>query len=217
MTWFIDENVFSHPFNCIIAAPTMGGKTFLIKEILKYKDILILPSPTKIVYCYKAWQPTYNEIKSNNSSIIFHEGIYDLQKFKSSENNLIILDDLMKECTNDPEILSLFTVGTHHTNTSVFFLTQNIFSKGKFSRDLSLNSNYIINFKNPRDQLQMQVLARQMFGNKSKYLLESYEDATKNPYGYLFLDLRQETELKNRVQTAILPYQKRIIYTKKIV
>jgi hypothetical protein len=215
MTWFINSNVFTHPFNCVIAAPTMGGKTFLIKEILKFKDVMISPSPTKIVYCYKAWQPTYDEIRSNNTSILFHKGIYDMNKFKPSENNLIVLDDLMQECINDPEILSLFTVGTHHTSTSVFFLTQNIFSKGKYSRDLSLNSNYIINFKNPRDQLQMQVLARQIFGNKSKYLMESYDDATKKPYGYIFLDLRQDTELRNRVQTGILPFQKRIIYTRK--
>jgi len=215
MAWFINSNVFTHPFNCVIAAPTMGGKTFLIKEILKFKDVMISPSPTKIVYCYKAWQPTYDEIRSNNTSILFHKGIYDMNKFKPSENNLIVLDDLMQECINDPEILSLFTVGTHHTSTSVFFLTQNIFSKGKYSRDLSLNSNYIINFKNPRDQLQMQVLARQIFGNKSKYLMESYDDATKKPYGYIFLDLRQDTELRNRVQTGILPFQKRIIYTRK--
>jgi hypothetical protein len=215
MTWFINSNVFTHPFNCVIAAPTMGGKTFLIKEILKFKDIMISPSPTKIVYCYKAWQPTYDEIRSNNTSILFHKGIYDMNKFKPSENNLIVLDDLMQECINDLEIVSLFTVGTHHTSTSVFFLTQNIFSKGKYSRDLSLNSNYIINFKNPRDQLQMQVLARQIFGNKSKYLMESYDDATKKPYGYIFLDLRQDTELRNRVQTGILPFQKRIIYTRK--
>lgn len=215
MTWFINSNVFTHPFNCVIAAPTMGSKTFLIKEILKFKDVMISPSPTKIVYCYKAWQPTYDEIRSNNTSILFHKGIYDMNKFKPTENNLIVLDDLMQECINDPEILSLFTVGTHHTSTSVFFLTQNIFSKGKYSRDLSLNSNYIINFKNPRDQLQMQVLARQIFGNKSKYLMESYDDATKKPYGYIFLDLRQDTELRNRVQTGILPFQKRIIYTRK--
>jgi hypothetical protein len=183
--------------------------------VRSFKDVMISPSPTKIVYCYKAWQPTYDEIRSNNTSILFHKGIYDMNKFKPTENNLIVLDDLMQECINDPEILSLFTVGTHHTSTSVFFLTQNIFSKGKYSRDLSLNSNYIINFKNPRDQLQMQVLARQIFGNKSKYLMESYDDATKNPYGYIFLDLRQDTELRNRVQTGILPFQKRIIYTRK--
>ena len=45
--------------------------------------------------------------------------------------------------------------------------------------------------------------------------MESYEDATKKAYGYIFIDLRQETDLRNRVQTGILPYQKRIVYTRK--
>lgn len=213
--WFVNESIFRHPFNCIMAAPTMGGKTFMIKEILKHKNLLINPLPTNIVYCYKSWQQGYNDIKLIDPSIVFYEGIYDVSKFKFKSNNLVILDDLMQECINDTNILGLFTVGTHHTNTSVFFLTQNIFAKGKFSRDLSLNANYIICFKNPRDQLQIQVLARQMYGNKSKFLIESFDDATKKPYGYLLLDLKQDTENKNRVQTGILPYQKRIIYTKK--
>jgi hypothetical protein len=176
---------------------------------------MIVPNPTNIIYCYKVWQTNYDVMKLNDNSILFNEGVYDFTRLKSKENNLVILDDLMTEVINDPEILNLFTVGTHHTNTSVFFLTQNIFSKGKFSRDLSLNTNYIINFKNPRDQLQFQVLARQIYGNKSKFLLESFRDATKNPYGYIFLDLKQETDYKNRVQTGILPYQKRVIYTQK--
>jgi hypothetical protein len=215
MTWFINEHIFQHPFNCIIAAPTMGGKTEMIKQILKHKNMMIVPNPTNIIYCYKVWQTNYDVMKLNDNSILFNEGVYDFTRLKSKENNLVILDDLMTEVINDPEILNLFTVGMHHTNTSVFFLTQNIFSKGKFSRDLSLNTNYIINFKNPRDQLQFQVLARQIYGNKSKFLLESFRDATKNPYGYIFLDLKQETDYKNRVQTGILPYQKRVIYTQK--
>jgi hypothetical protein len=44
--------------------------------------------------------------------------------------------------------------------------------------------------------------------------MQSFDDATKNPHGYLFLDLKQETEERNRVQTGILPLQMRIIYTK---
>ena len=72
----------------------------------------------------------------------------------------------MSECINNEEIMNLFTVGTHHINTSVFFLTQNIFSKGKYSRDISLNTNYMILFKNPRDQQQFQILARQIYGTK---------------------------------------------------
>ena len=49
--WIIDEEIFRHQFNCIISAPTMGGKTFMIREILKFKDVMIKPSPIKIIYC----------------------------------------------------------------------------------------------------------------------------------------------------------------------
>ncbi len=38
---------------------------------------------------------------------------------------------------------------------------------------------------NPRDKLQIEVLARQMFPNNSKYLIEAYEDAVRSSeYGY---------------------------------
>jgi hypothetical protein len=95
-------------------------------------------------------------------------------------NNLIVLDDLMSECINSEEIMNLFTVGSHQKNIGVFFLTQNIFSKGKFSIDISLNSNYMIIFKNPRDQQQLQILARQMYPNNSK--LHSYIGQTSRTF-----------------------------------
>ncbi len=52
-----------------------------------------------------------------------------------------------------------------------------------------------------------------MYPGDVNFFIESFKDATKNPYGYLFLDLKQNTEEKNRVQTGILPLQKRILYT----
>lgn len=213
--WLVDTNVFEHPFNCIMSAPTMGGKTNMIKELLKYKNVLIDPIPNNIIFCYKAWQPSYDIIKAEVDGIQFIEGILDMELISIQKNNLVIFDDLMKECINNEEVMNLFTVGCHHKNTSVFFLTQNIFSKGKYSRDISLNSNYMIIFKNPRDQQQLQILARQMFPNNAKFLLESFQDATQIPYGYIFLDLKQSTEQRNRIQTGILPYQQRIFYTPK--
>lgn len=213
--WIIETEIFIHPFNCIISGPTMGGKTYLLKEILKFKDILIKPSPTKLIYCYKAWQKAYDEIKTYNPNIQFQEGIVDTELLNPAVVNLIIFDDLMSECINSNTIMNLFTVGSHHKNTSVFFITQNIFSKGKFSRDITLNSSYMIIFRNPRDQQQLQILSRQIYPNNSRFLIDSFEDATKLPYGYLLLDLKQSTENRNRIQTGILPTQQRIIFTER--
>ena len=95
------------------------------------------------------------------------------------------------------------------------YLTQNLFPPGKQSRTISLNSHYMIVFKNPRDSLGISTLARQMYPNNTKYLLESFQDATKKPYGYLLLDLHQLTTENMRLRTNILPGEKQIVYVKR--
>ncbi|CAF0982747.1 unnamed protein product, partial [Brachionus calyciflorus] len=148
-------------------------------------------------------------------NIRFVKGIPDIDEFDQEKNNLIILDDLMKECEEDCSIQKLFTIDSHHRNISVFFVTQNIFSKGKFTRTLNLNSNYLILFNNPRVRLQTLMLARQMFPNKVSFFMENFEDASSKPHGYIFIDLNQSTENRNRIQTGITPDETRIIYTLK--
>lgn len=211
--WTIEGYIFKHPFNCIISGPTSCGKTFLLSQILKFKDSLIQQAPRNVLYCYKSWQPTYDKIKMQNPQIQFYEGIPETEEMRKIKDLIIIFDDLNNQCINNEEVMDIFTVGSHHRNISAVVLTQNIFSKGKFSREISLNSNYMILFKNPRDQLQLQILSRQMYPGNSKFLQEAFADATKIPHGYLLLDLLQETPTSNRVQTGILPEQTRVIYT----
>ena len=54
-----------------------------------------------------------------------------------------------------------------------------------------------------------------MFPNNSQFLIECYEDATMAKYGYLFLDFKQSTDNKHRVQTGVTPEETRIIYMPK--
>ena len=72
---------------------------------------------------------------------------------------------------------------------------------------MSLNSQYMILFKNPRDVGQISYLGRQMFPSKhgSKFLAEAFRDATDKPYGYLFIDLKAGTDERLRVRTNIFP------------
>ena len=213
--WFIDQNVFKHPFTCTIAGPTQSGKTWLIKKILAYNSSLFDNSPQNILYCYSTWQKSFESFGDIMPKIQFIKGIPDIDEIDISLVNLIILDDLMKECEEDPSIQKLFTIDSHHKNISVFFITQNIFSRGKFTRTLNLNSHYLILFNNPRDKLQINTLARQMFPGKVNFFMEAYEDACSKPHGYLLIDLKQSTESRNRIQTGITPDEERIIYTSK--
>ena len=68
--------------------------------------------------------------------------------------------------------------------------------KNKQTRTLSLNSHYIVLFKNARDATQVDNLARQMYLGKSAFMIEAFKNATSAPCGYLLIDLKQETEDK---------------------
>ena len=93
----------------------------------------------------------------------------------------------MQSASGNQLVENLFTDG-RHLNLSVIFVSQNLFYTGKKCRTISLNSTYIVVFKNPRDQTQIRHLACQMFPSKPKFSQAAYEEETKDPYRYLFLD-----------------------------
>ena len=97
--------------------------------------------------------------------------------------------------------MSLFTKGSHHQILSVIFITQNLFHHTL--REVSLNLNYIVIFKNPSDKAQIQYLARQICPEDPLYVQEAYLDATFKPYGYLLFDLKQSTPDNCRLRTNI--------------
>jgi hypothetical protein len=195
---------FKTPSRWIIFGPSGSGKTSfvinLLKSIKMFKNKL-----NRIVYCTGGGRPIITEI--NGIKIEFYKNFNEklLNSFKSKQNNLLILDDNMHSFVNDILISDLFTKYSHHKNITVILLLQNLFPKSKFNRDISLNSNYIVLMKNPRDRQQIKLLANQICGGKENYVFESYKNATElHPYSYLLLDLNQTTPFELRVRTKVL-------------
>lgn len=198
-----------HPFTCIIAGPTCSGKTFLVRSLINEK--CIEPNPKNITWLYAEDQPLHNSLQK---IVKFHKGIPENleEMFDGKSPTLVVIDDLMTQLHSDQRLTRLFTVGSHHRNLSVIFIVQNLFHQGREMRNLSLNSHYIILFKNPRDRHQISVLARQMYPGNVKFLLEAYSDATKDAFGYLLLDLKPSTQDDLRVRTGILSTDTPIVY-----
>ena len=117
--------------------------------------------------------------------------------------SLIVIDDLMRDATNSKDVCELFVEGSHHRNISVACILQNGFSKGKENRTIRINTQHIVLFKNPRDQIGPAIFARQMYPSHSKKFMIKYTEATKRPYGYLFIDLKQNTPEDDRLKTYI--------------
>jgi hypothetical protein len=66
--------------------------------------------------------------------------------------------------------------------------------------------------KNTRDKHQFSHLARQVYAENSKRLYEAYLEATENPYGYLLVDLTQDTGERIRYLNDILPDEKPVLF-----
>ncbi|KAK3092415.1 hypothetical protein FSP39_002547 [Pinctada imbricata] len=199
---------FEHPFTMLVAGPTMSGKTNWLTHLLKLNKVMIKPAPTRILWIYKRWQPIYDVIKSSvYPPVTFIQGLpKNLQQdnfIDPRDINLVIIDDLQKDASSSQDVCELFTEGAHHRNLSVICIMQNIFYKGRENRTMSLNSQYLVFFKNPRDQQQIAILASQMYPGNASKLLDAYRQAIERPYGYLVVDLKQNTPELYRLQTYI--------------
>ena len=188
-----------HPFSMLVFVGSGVGKTEFTKKLLKGK--LIAPPLECIVWCYaKHQQDLFEELMKMNEEYV--EGIPgELDNyFKKNKRNLIILDGLMDEASKSLKIAQIFTRGCHD-NFSVIYLTQNLFHEDQ--RALSMNSDYMVIFKNPRDNLQFATIARQIRLDKVNFLMWAYKDAISSSHTNLMLDLKPDTEEMFQVRSNI--------------
>jgi hypothetical protein len=187
----------------LISGPSQSGKTYFTRRLITYADTIFM-EPITNIYWYSAYLPNQNE-KMNN--IIYDIGLPEDYN-NIPHNSLIVLDDLMSEANSSNHITNLITRAIHHKGLTVIMLTQNMYSDNNNNRTRNLNTHYLITFKNPRNKLQIGTLQRQMYPGNKNILLSAYEDATKQAYGYLFIDLHQTTNDNLRLRTCILPDEK---------
>ena len=158
----------------------------------------------------------YHELKQSIPCIKFvcsiPENTIEEGYFNIDINNVLVLDDMMTACKYDDRVTKLFSIGSQYKNLSIFYLVQNLFIQAKEMRNISLNTHFLIVFKNSRDNQQVSALTRQMYPSKTKFFMETFEDATSAPYCYLFLDLKPCTPEPYRVRTNILPQQIKLSY-----
>jgi len=192
-----------------VAGPTGCGKTQFTIRLIEHAKFVIEPTPEKIVWCYGVYQEGFRDM----SGVEFHEGIPELTSFDGKQRTLLILDDLMHE--TDDRVTKIFTKISHHMSVSVLYLTQNIFYGGKQTRTIGLNAHYLVVFRNPRDATQITHLARQMYPGQAKFLIEAFRDATREPYTYMLVDLKPDTDEKFRVRSNIFPGEQCYVYVPK--
>jgi hypothetical protein len=185
-----------HPFTILVAGPSSCGKTTFVIRLLECREQLCDSVFTDIVWCHSE-----NNAPNHLENVTFVKGVPDFQN-PDNKPTLIVLDDLM-DTAYSTKVSQLFTKGSHHRNISLVLITQNLFHQGPATHDISLNSKYIVVFKNPGDKTQIVHLARQVFPENTSSFHKIYLDVCKYPHSYLFLDFTQSINSLLRFRTKI--------------
>ena len=206
---------FHHPFSAIISGSSSCGKSTWIHKLLKERHRLIENVPKKIIFCYKTLQPLFKTMTADIPEIVFHHGLPD--NLSQLRDTMIFLDDLMLELDSAAvEITEMYTIHRHHSSCSICICLHNIFEKSKCLRTISLNSEYIIMFRNLRDRTQIRSLALQSWPNTPRFLTTSFEDiCSKGPYSYAIIDYSNWATPETRVRTGIFSDETLVCYVPK--
>lgn len=197
-----------HPFSCIISGSSGSGKSTWVYKLLEHQKELIYPAIDTVVYFYTEYQKyLFESMRQLHLVHQFIQGTPSIEQIRDltsqDSNVLIVVDDNMQNVNSDlSEIFTTF----RHRNASVLFLTQNLFLSNKDYRTMSLNANYIVIMKNPRDSSQIINFAKQFSPYSTRFVVDAFQNATANrAHSYLMFDLRQDTEEDLRVRTRIFP------------
>ena len=198
------------PFSMGIFGCRNSGKSVFTKNLL-ISDLIDVPFK-KVLWIYKTWQDELFKEIAGRLNIEFLDDLPNFEEMGRQENTAIVIDDYFVEAANNNQVLALFSRG-RHLNISIILLSQNLFHRGKYARDMSLNMDYIVIFKNVRDATQIRHLGQQMYPENKDFLVNAFRDATKEPYTNLFLDLRSNSldvlrvraDVLNNFQTVYLP------------
>ena len=215
---------FSIPSIMLIVGPTSSGKTTWLKHLVLGQHEYFANPPETMLLFYKELQKAYEYMEDDmNQDKRSNSRFPSFRKFKSIPNSIEELKDILESYPRKMpksvvfdnylddvgQILKhFFTVLTHHYNCFTVFLCQNLFDKKGDLRTLSINTQYMVLFNNPRDRSAVAHLAKQIFPGRVGILNKAYREAFNGrSHGYLLLDFHQQKDDKVRIRSNIFPYE----------
>ena len=187
-----------------VIGPTYSGKTYFIIRLIDYCKTVFDKLPQHVYWFYGGKTKIHDKLASRKYKM--HEGLpkngFDFVK----ENSIIVLDDLMTDSKNDANVTKLFTQLAHHKKLFIINVKQNLYHQSREARDRTLNTQYLILFKNDNDPSQITRLGTQMYPGNVEFLTRAYNEAVHSkPHGYLLIDLHVNSDNVIKLRSNVLP------------
>ena len=194
-----------------MGASGSGKSTFLLKLIAQAEE-LMEPKPKSVLYAFGEMSPIVPLLQKAGVSV--YAGVPPDEVIqKMPKPLLLILDDLLL-AIDEKSLSEIFIKRSHHQNFGVIFVTQSAFErKLKTARQ---NSQYLILMRSPNSALSVRNIGAQLFPKQLDYFMDSYKQATSQPYGYLVIDMHASSPPSLRLRTQIFKEdEEKIIYLPK--
>ena len=169
-------------------------------QLIENREELFTSKFVRIIYC----QPEslahknntfFQRIRAFFSTAELINGLPNISKLNLDLNTLpalIIIDDLMVEFLDSPQMVELLSIQVHHFNLSVIFTLQNFFATSKFGKTIMRNVNYKVFFYNRLDLRELRNISCQIVPNCPSFMESNFNFLFKNfpddPSHYVFVD-----------------------------
>ena len=200
---------FEKHSSVVVCGSSASGKTTFVVECIKNISELYEPEfiPVSVHYFYGVYQPLFDELERVYGVECLPGAPTEEKLDEITQDGLthcIILDDLMDTVNTNENLCKLFTEGCHHRKLCVYFITQNLFHGGKFSRTIARNTHYYCFTKSPRNASSVRTLAQQIYPGKTQMVMEAFHDTQETQSrGVFILDCHPESDSRFRLRTDI--------------
>lgn len=154
--------------------------------------------PDRVLYVFECWNPSFQKYK--DLGVEFFKGWdHDELKVPNLEKNpncLLIMDDSIETHPDSQFIRLLYTKYSHHFRLSCIGVCHNMYTKTLkgSAREIALNTMYTILTGSKRAFDQIDCLARQIFKQDHKAMIEIYKKMVEDKdHSYILIDCHPST------------------------
>jgi len=185
------------PFRLVCCAPSGSGKTNMILNLVeKFSKGKGTFNSITIITRNKS-EPLYEFLEEkSNKKVKIEEGLENLpalDTFDKDLQHLVIFDDMVLE--RDQKLMNEMYIRGRKRGVSVCYLSQSFY---KIPKTIRSNCNYFVLLKLGGKRDLNLILSEFELGVTKDQMMEMYEDATKEKFNFILIDVEAEKEKKFR-------------------